>query len=121
MAQELKVIEDFYELTSYLVGRIARFPRQHRYSLGTDMERRLQAVLALLIQAKYAAGGEDKSALLRTANVELEVLRFQLRLARDLAALAQSSHGHAIKLAAQVGSQIGGWLKAVSQPARAKA
>jgi hypothetical protein len=56
MAQELKVIADFYDLTLYLIGRIEKFPRHHRYSLGADMERRLQAIQALLIRARYAGG-----------------------------------------------------------------
>ena len=120
MAQELQVISDFYDLTHYLVGRISKFPRQHRYSLGTDMERRLQAILALLIRAKYAGAGGDKPGLLTAVNVELEVLRFQLRLAKDLAVLPQQGHGHALKLAAQVGVQVGSWLKAVRQSPRGK-
>ena len=40
--------------------------------------------------------------------MELEVLRFQLRLAKDLAALPLSSHGHAARLVEQVGAQVGG-------------
>src|SRR5713101_7796806 len=82
MAAELQVIRDFYDLTHYLVGHVVKFPRHHRHSLGIDMERRLQVVLALLVQAKYAGAGDAKAALLAKANVELEVLRFQLRLAK---------------------------------------
>jgi hypothetical protein len=90
-----------------------KFPRHHRHSLGTDMGQRLQAILALLVRAKYAGPGEEKVDLLRKVNVELEVLRFQLRLAKDLAALPQHSHGHAVELAGKVGAQVGGWLKGV--------
>ena len=34
MSQELKVISDYYDLMVYLVQRIEKFPRHHRYSLG---------------------------------------------------------------------------------------
>ena len=112
MSAELQVIGDFYDLTRYLVDRIGKFPRHHRHSLGTDMEHRLQAVLALLLRAKYHGPGEGKGKLLADANVELEVLRFQLRLAHDLAALPTNSHGHSIRLLEGVGSQVGGWLRA---------
>lgn len=44
--KELKVISDFYDLMLYLTQRIEKFPRHHRYSLGTSMEQRLQAILA---------------------------------------------------------------------------
>jgi hypothetical protein len=76
------------------------------------MEHRLQAVLALLVRARYASPG-DRGELLAAVNVELEVLRFQLRLAKDLAALPLSSHGHALERLARVGAQVGGWLKSV--------
>ena len=84
---------------------------EHPLRLGTDMEHRLQAVLALLVRAKYHGPGEGKGRLLADANVELEVLRFQLRLAHDLAALPTNSHGHSIRLLEGVGSQVGGWLR----------
>jgi hypothetical protein len=118
MTQELKVLSDFYDLTHYLVGRIAKFPRHHRYSLGTDMERRLQAILARLVRARYAGPEDDKAGLLKDVNVDLEVLRFQLRLAKDLTALPLNSHGHAVKLVGQVGAQVGGWLKSQRRPAQ---
>jgi hypothetical protein len=120
MAAELQVINDFYDLTHYLVGRIARFPRHHRHGLGTDMERRLQVILALLVRAKYLGQAEGKTRLLADANIEVEVLRFQLRLARDLAALPTASHGHALQRLGQVGSQIGGWLRSSTRPQAGK-
>ena len=46
------------------------------------MEGRLQTILALLIRAKYCGKPEAKVGLLTDANVELEVLRFQVRWAR---------------------------------------
>jgi hypothetical protein len=42
---------------------------------------------------------------------KLEVLRFRVRLARDLKALPTTSHGHAAQLLEAVGAQVGGWLK----------
>ena len=38
MPVELKVIQDFYDLMLYLVQRMEKFPRHHRYSLGTARE-----------------------------------------------------------------------------------
>jgi hypothetical protein len=116
LAQELKVINDSYDLILYVSQRISKFPRQHRYSLGLSIEQRLQAFLALLIRAKYTSHVEEKSRLLRDANIELEVLRFQVRQALDLAAFPRNSHGHCCKLMVQVGMQIGGWLKSLGKP-----
>ena len=106
--KELKVIADFYDFMLYLIQRIEKFPRHHRYSLGIAMENRLQAILALLLKAKYA---REKTALLDDVNVELDVLRFQVRLAKDLKTLPTKSHGHAGKLMLEIGSQVGGWRR----------
>lgn len=108
MAQELKVIADFYDFMLWLIHHTERFPRHHRYSLGLAVENRLQTILSLLLRAKYSQG---KTEPLNQANLELEVLRFQIRLAKDLKVLPVKSHGHAAEVMQSVGAQIGGWLK----------
>lgn len=108
MAQQLKVIADFYDFMLWLIQHTEKFPRHHRYSLGLAMENRLQAILSLLLQAKYS---KDKAPALASANLELEVLRFQVRLAKDLKALPIKSHGFAAETMQSIGAQIGGWLK----------
>lgn len=107
MAQELKVIQDFYDFMLWLVQHTEKFPRHHRYSLGLAMENRLQRIMELLLRAKYS---RDKMGYLNDANMELEVLRFQVRMAKDLKALPLKSHGHAAEVMLGIGSQIGGWL-----------
>ncbi len=108
MAQELKVISDFYDFMLWTIRHTEKFPRHHRYSLGLAMENRLQTVLSLLIRAKYS---KEKAVFLNDTNVELEVLRFQLRLAKDLEVLPVKSHGFAASAMLNIGSQVGGWLK----------
>jgi len=107
MPQELKVIQDFYDFMLWLINHTEKFPRHHRYSLGLTIENRLQRILELLLKAKYS---HDKAVFLNDANMELEVLRFQVRLSKDLKALPAKSHGHAAALMQNIGAQIGGWL-----------
>lgn len=108
MSAELKVIADFYDFMLWLIRHTEKFPRHHRYSLGLAMETRLQTILALLLRAKYSKG--KKEALIQ-ANLELEVLRFQMRLAKDLNVLPVRSHGYAAKSMNSIGAQVGGWLR----------
>lgn len=112
MAQELQVIQDFYDLSLGLSGRVLTFPRNVRYGLGLAIERRLQDVLALLVRAKYAPAAE-KPPLLKAANVELEVLRFQVRQAADLKALPLKGQRFVLEKLFAVGAQVGGWLKSL--------
>ena len=113
MAKDLKVLSDFCDLMKYLTERIEKFPRHHRYSLGLAMENRLQQILALLIRAKYSTA-QDKKRMLSDVNIELEVLRYQSRLALECRSLPIKSHGHTAKLLEGVGQQVGGWLRALS-------
>lgn len=108
MATELKVIADFYDFMLWLIRHTEKFPRHHRYSLGLAMENRMQTILALLLQAKYS---RDKVEPLTRANLEMEVLRFQLRLAKDLKVLPVKSQGFAAEVMHAIGAQVGGWLK----------
>jgi hypothetical protein len=112
MARELKVIQEYYDLSVYLSGRILRFPRNIRYGLGLAMEKRLQYVLGLLVRAKYSPVG-SKEAILGDTNIELEILRFQLRQAADLKALALSSQRHALERLQNIGQQVGAWLRSL--------
>jgi hypothetical protein len=68
--------------------------------------------LALLLKAKYR---REKLALLDELNVELEVLRFQLRPAKDLEALPVKAHGVATKMLLQIGAEVGGWRRSLMQ------
>ncbi len=113
MAKELQVISDCYDLIRYFGDRIEKFPRQLRYSLGVNMEQQLQSILAQLIRAKYTRPPEQKITLLTEVNVELEVFRFQVRLAHDRKALAHKSHHHGLTLLTALGTQVGGWLKSL--------
>jgi len=107
MRTELQVIQDFYDFTLWLMRHTEKFPRHHRYSLGAAIEAGLQRILELLLRAKFT---RDKTETLRNANIELEILRFQLRLAKDMRALPVKSHRHAAQCMQAIGSQIGGWL-----------
>ncbi|MBM3982140.1 MAG: four helix bundle protein [Planctomycetes bacterium] len=112
MSEELAVVRAAYALNLELARRVEKFPRHQRAGLGADLTRHARATLDGLIRAKFAAPA-DRAALLAEVNVGLEVLRFQLRLAVDLRAYPEAAHGHVLRLADDVGRQVGGWLRAL--------
>jgi len=105
---ELPLIRAYYEYLAWLLPAIAKYPRGHRFTLGERTELRLLELLELLIQAKYS---RRKRALLERANLELEVLRFLLRLAKDLNCLSLKAYGRSAQSLIDIGRQLGGWLK----------
>jgi hypothetical protein len=76
--------------------------------LGERIERNLYGLLETLIRAKYT---KQRQRLLEEANLSLEVLRFQMRLAKDLQCLKINSYGFASKAIDEIGRLIGGWLR----------
>lgn len=105
---ELPVIRACYEFTAWLVQETVKFPKDYKYSLGERLQRQTMNVLELLVRARFARARRD---LLEQANLELELVRFQIRLAKDLKCLAIAKYGKASQQINEIGRQIGGWLK----------
>src|SRR5207302_5838481 len=106
---EIPLILKTYDLVLWSSQHTARFPRSHRFVLGERIERRLYELLETLLQAKYT---RERQALLQRANLSLEILRFQMRLALDLHCLRTNSYGYATKALNEIGGMLGGWLRA---------
>jgi len=71
--KELAIVTKTYDLAKWSCQHTSKFPRNHRFVLGERIERRLYDLLETLVQARYT---RDRQALLRQANLSLEVLRF---------------------------------------------
>ena len=110
---ELTVISKTYDLILWSCHHTGRFPRRHRFVLGERIERSLYDLLEKLIQARYT---RERQGLLRQANLTLEVLRFQMRLAKDLQCLKVKSYGRAAKTIDEIGRLVGAWLKSGHKP-----
>jgi hypothetical protein len=105
---ELSVIRKTYDLVKWSCEHTSRFPRNHRFVLGERMERRLYALLETLIEVRY---NRDRRELLRRANLSLEVLRFPMRLAKDLQCLRGNSYEFASKALLEIGREVGGCMR----------
>lgn len=105
---ELQVISRTYDLVVWSCRHLEKFPRSFRFTMGEQLERRLYRVLELLIQAKFS---RERLNLLRDVNLELELLRFQFRLAKDLKCLSIESYGFASREVNEIGKLVGGWMK----------
>jgi hypothetical protein len=106
--QELTVITKTYDLILWSCNHTSRFPRNHRFVLGERIERNLYDLLETLIRARYT---RQRQPLLEQANLTLEILRFQTRLAKDLQCLKTNSYAFATKAIDEIGRLVGGWLK----------
>ena len=106
--EELLVITKMYDFILWSCNHTSKFPRNHRFVLGERIERNLYDLLESLIEAKYSRA---RTPLLQKANLRLEILRFQMRLAKDLQCLRVESYAFAAKAIDDIGKLIGGWLR----------
>ena len=107
-SEELMVITKTYDLFLWSCNHTSKFPRNHRFVLGERIERNLYTLLERLIRAKYT---KNRQRLLEEANLTLEILRFQMRLAKDLQCLKVQSYGFAARAIDEIGRLVGGWLR----------
>src|SRR5450755_4052770 len=110
---ELIVITKTYDLILWSCNHTGKFPRNHRFVLGERIERNLYNLLETLIRAKYT---RNRQTLLNQANLILEILCFQMRLAKDLQCLKVQSCAFAAKAVDEIGKLMGGWLKSGGKP-----
>jgi hypothetical protein len=103
--EELTVITRTYDFILWSCHHTGRFPRNHRFVLGERIERNLYDLLETLLRAKYT---RERRHLLEQANLVLEILRFQVRLAKDLQCLKTDSYAFAAKTIDDIGRLIGG-------------
>ena len=100
---ELTVITKAYDLILWSCNHTGKFPRNHRFVLGERIERNLYDLLEILIRAKY---NRQRQELLEQANLVLEILRFQVQLAKDLQCLEVKSYGYAALAIDDVGPAV---------------
>ena len=79
-----EIISRYYEFLKWFMNKVSTYPRNQRYVFGKSMEDKSLSVLDKLIRAYYQ---KDKVEILKEINVELEIIRYYLRLSKDMGLL----------------------------------
>ncbi|GDX93482.1 hypothetical protein LBMAG46_34910 [Planctomycetia bacterium] len=108
MSEELAVIDAAYGFGVWLDAQIERFPKASQHRLGPLLAARLTGIMDQLLLAKF---GKEKTEALTQAALQLEQLRFQLRLCRDRRYLSNGSHLAATQQLSDISRQIQGWRR----------
>jgi hypothetical protein len=110
LSQESPLFTKTYDLLVYLLAAVEKFPRSQRAVLGRRTTEIALAFFDLLLAARKTPV-EARGALLHQADVELDRLRYTVRLCRDLELFTQKQYRHASGLLAEAGRLLGTWLK----------
>ena len=108
MQKEVDAITKLYDLLLWMIPKLEKFPRSQKFVLGDRMETLMLDILELLIEAAYS---KKKQAVLRSANLKLEQLRYLVRLSKDLKLLNLKAYEFSARAIDGVGTSVGGWLK----------
>jgi hypothetical protein len=109
--QELIVINKTYDKILWSCNHTSEFPRNHRFVLGERIERDLYGLLETLIAAKYT---KNRQRLLEEEELNLEILRFRMWLAKNLQCLKVENY----TLAARSIDEIARLAPQVAKPER---
>lgn len=102
------VVEKHYKLILWMLPKIADFPRDQRFLLADRIEKILLNILEMLIEANYS---KQKREILIRVNLKLDVLRFMMRIAKDMKYVSLNGYDFFCQSAIEIGKMVGGWLK----------
>jgi len=111
MAQEIPAVTKLYDVILWFLPQVEKFPREYKFTLGDRIVENLLDSLDTLLEAVYT---KERLSLLRKLNLNLEKLRYQTRLAKDLHALNLKKYEYASREIDALGKMIGGWMKVKS-------
>lgn len=105
---EFPIFPLFSDFMAWLIPIIEKFPRSQRFILGSRLLDTSYYCQRDLIRARKVRGAARADALL-SADVELEILRLQLRTAHELHCLTVRQYEHGAGILNQIGGFLGSW------------
>jgi hypothetical protein len=99
-------------MIEYAYGALAQFPKSEKYALAVDIKKTMGNIHRLVITAskKYY-----KKTTLQDLDIEIMVLKHQIRLAHRLKFLPLRKYEHWGGLVVEIGRMLGGWIKSAKQ------
>lgn len=106
--EQSPVFAKCYDLLVWLNTLLTGFPKDQRFRLAMRIEDSAFALHECLLRAVRSP---RRQAQLAEADVQLDKLRFYLRLAQDSRCINTRQYEHAAAQCAEIGRLLGGWMK----------
>jgi hypothetical protein len=106
--EKLIIFQKSYDCFLYLHIAIKNFPKSEKFVLAADIKNTFFDMLMLFITANKL---QDRRKILIEADVKLDILRFQLRVAKDLQFLKLKQYEILAANLSEIGKMLGGWIK----------
>jgi hypothetical protein len=108
---ESPIFAKLYDLLRWLLPATTKYSREYRFSLALPTQKNAFSLQKHLVAAAKLNNARDRTTRLRQADIELTLLRYKVRLARDLKLLRPGSYEHASRLIDEIGRLLGGWMR----------
>jgi len=105
---KLPILEKTYDLILWLYPTVNKFPKSQRFVLGQHIENLSLEILEKIIEVNTY---QKKAELLKKISIELDKLRFLIRLSRDLKMIDLRKYEIASEKINEIGKMLGGWIK----------
>ncbi len=107
--KESPIFSKTYDLALWLLPQVTKFPRAHRFGLGERVIRQVLDFQEALLKAGLSK--QKRASLLDEADIQLALLRQNLRLCKDLELIKMNQYEHVSNMLTEIGRLLGGWKK----------
>ncbi|MDD4295194.1 MAG: diversity-generating retroelement protein Avd [Candidatus Omnitrophica bacterium] len=111
MGKTTAILEKYYKILLWIFPKLEKFPKSQKYLLTDRIEKTMLDVLGFLIEAVYT---KDKLEILKKINLEIEKIRYFVRIAKDMKYMNLKSYAYISKLLVEIGKMTGGWIRSQS-------
>lgn len=109
---ELKIRQKVEDMMIYGYTALRQFPKSERHVLAAEIRQSMYRLLRLVITANKRY---HKKTTMQDADVELDCLRSQVRLAMELGFLTFKKYEVWAGHLAEIGRMLGGWMKSIKE------
>lgn len=110
--EDLMILQKVYDMIEYGYIALRQYPKSERHTLAAETKRSMYELMKLVIRAnkKY-----HKKTTLQDLDIELENLRYLVRLGMRLGFLPFKKFEVWSKQLDEIGRMLGGWIKSQKQ------
>lgn len=111
MENKESIITKTYYVMLYALPVLEKYPRSQKYLLADRIETYLLDLLENFLEAYYSR--KDKKEILYKVNIQLEKLRYLIRLSYDLKIINVAKYEKFCEKINEIGKMNGGWIKSL--------
>lgn len=109
---DLKILQKCYDMIEYGYTALRHFPKSERFTLAADIKKSMYELLKMIIRANKRY---FKKTTLQDIDIEIENLRYLIRLSNGLGFLPFKKYENWSRKLEELGRMLGGWIKATNK------